>query len=71
MLSHLHTLLGTFFPPEAVNNSCTGGDVWSHKNIGRSFETDENWLSQVFLEKSIDLKRINEIFPCSSEMFSC
>lgn len=60
-----------FFPPAAINHSLTGGDVRSHKNIGRRFGADENWLPQVFLETSVDLQWSDEIFPCSSEMLSC
>ena len=55
----------------AINHSFTGGDVWGPRNTGRSFGADDNQLPQAFLETSLDLQGIKEIFPCSFEMFPC
>lgn len=62
-LSFTYSTRNISFPPAAINHSFTGGDVWSNKNIGRSFGADESWLPQVFLEMSTDLQWINKIFP--------
>lgn len=69
-ISFTYSTRNIFFSPAVMNHKFTG-DVWIHKNIARNFGVDENWLPLVFLEMRIALRWINEIFTCSSEMFSC